>query len=260
MTTKGVSVALLAEMSLAAYQDQPSVTPTGWEGYEVFRTDYAFSVLFRNLVSNEWVLANRGTDEWISLEGVNNMGMTVADRLPNVLNDRINSGIDKTAWHHAHETLLQTAAIVGCDRFYVTGHSQGGALAILQAASHRLPGVVFNPMTPVLSSALWDRTDNTRFMTVRHREDIAGKATRRTVGRLVEIGEPDSWDLLSTNQELLIKVMLPPSVGYAYSIAKYARLLVVSSLAHLMGKLAYKIFADSSFHADLDWIEKSENE
>jgi hypothetical protein len=252
---QGVSIALLAEMSLAAYQDEPDITPAGWECVAIFRTDYAFSVLFRSCTSNLWVLANRGTDEWFSYEGVNNLGMGLVDRLPDSVSEMMQSGIEKTAWVHAHQTILQAAAISGSESFYVTGHSQGGALTILQSAARRLPGVVFNPMTPRIGSSSWNRTDPSRFITVRHREDIAGKATHRTVGQLIELGERDSWTWLSPGQELLVKLCLPPAIGYVYNIAKYARVFAASVAAHLMGDFAYRIAANASFHADLNWID-----
>lgn len=259
--TARVSVALLAEMALAAYQDDPWVTPQGWEAAETFRTGYAFSVLFRHPARNRFVLANRGTDgwDWLGWEGMNNVGMTAADRLPEGVRGRVQYGLEGTALRHAHHTVLRAAAAAGPQDFYVTGHSQGGTLAVLQAAARRLPAVVFNPMTARLSSGVWDRTDPTRFLTVRHHDDIAGHATRHAVGRSVVVGPTENGPKLTPLQEMVIKLVLPPAVGHEYTAYKLIRAVRHLKRNHSMVQLLTVVAADPAFHTDLGWLPDLED-
>lgn len=265
MTTDAgsISIGLLAVMSKAAYDGNPAVFTTGWETVRTFRQGHCFSVLFRHPATNRYVLANRGSDSILlweegTMDWVNNVTMAATDRFLWARGrDAVTYGLWNVLRRHARETLLQACAIVGPRDFVLTGHSQGGLIAMLQAAARRLPAVVFNTMSVRFTDQVWDRTDPTRFINVRFQDDIASKATKFTVGRSIVLPLENDWPGFSDTVDAKVKVvlgLLAPSLGRVYSGYKFVRAVRHNVLSHQLSTLLPRLQTDPTFQADLGWL------
>ena len=261
-----ISIGLLGVMSKAAYDGNPTAFCDGWETVRSFQLDHCFSVLFRYPGTNRFVLANRGSDLSLKLadgaahDWANNVTMTLADKL---LWAKARNAASYGLWSvlrmHAHEVLLKARAIVGPREFVLTGHSQGGLISMLQAATQRLPAVVFNTMSVRYSDHVWDRTDPGRFINVRFEDDIAAKATKLNKGRSIVLPLENDWPGFADGVDQAVDFVLEqitPLLGGAYSAYKLVRTVRHSVRSHLLSNLLSGLQNDPTFQADLGWLEE----
>lgn len=264
--TGDISIGLLGVMAKAAYDGNPTTFTSGWETVRTFRLGHCFSVLFCHTPTARFVLANRGSDvnlnsdDGAPMDWVNNATMMLTDQLLWAKGrDAVKYGLWTVLRKHARDTLLQACAIVGPREFVLTGHSQGGLISMLQAATRRLPAVVFNTMSVRFADRIWDRTDPNRFINVRFIDDIAAKATTLNKGRSILLPLENDWPGFSGALDATVEVALNelvPLLGGTYSGYKLVRAVRQSVRSHLLSTLLPRLQGEPTFQANLGWLEQ----
>jgi hypothetical protein len=131
MAPRRPSLVEMAELCCAVYGNNGCVTfnhgksDVTWQRQNFWRAASFYAALYTREGSGR-VLAFRGTDSLVSGDLVDDASIALGGVPPSAV------------------LALQAPSMAGTNGLYLTGHSLGGALAIIAAARYNLPAVTFN--------------------------------------------------------------------------------------------------------------------